>query len=67
MAARKREAPRMGRPPGPPGPPELVRRNRVMTTFTDGELEHLERLSKREGVPLGTLIHRAVKRALRLK
>jgi hypothetical protein len=38
-----------------------------MTTFTDAELEQLERLSKREGVPLGTLIHRTVKRGLRLK
>ncbi len=54
----------MGRPPGPP---ENVRRNRVMTTFTDGELEQLERLSQRERIPLGTLIHRTVKRGLRLK
>lgn len=35
-----------------------------MTTFTDGELELLERLADREGMPLGTLIHRIVTRSL---
>lgn len=54
----------MGRPPGPP---ELVRRNRVTTTFTDAELEKLERLAAHQGVPVGTLLYNTVKRALRWK
>ena len=64
MAGRKREAPKMGRPPGPP---ELVRRNRVTLTVTDAELERLERLAAQKGVPLGTLLYNTVKQALRWK
>jgi hypothetical protein len=61
MAAPKRERPRMGRPPGPP---ELVRRHRLQVSLSDAEREQLERLAEREGLPLGTVLHRIVARSL---
>jgi hypothetical protein len=63
VAARRR-AVRMGRPPGPP---ESVRRNRVATTLTDAELQALEKLAVNRGLPLGTLIHELLARALRAR
>ncbi len=64
MAGRKREVPKMGRPPGPP---EQVRRNRVAIMLTDAEFEVVERLAADQAVPLGTALYRLVSRALRLK
>jgi len=61
MAARKKGAVRMGRPPGPP---ESVRRNRVGTLVTDGELVELQRLADARGVPIAAIIYEAVKRTL---
>jgi len=52
----------MGRPPGPP---EKVRRNMVRTTLTDSEFAELERLARENGLPVGTMLHKLVKRALR--
>jgi len=61
MAARKKGTVKMGRPPGPP---EGVRRNRVAMTLTDAEFAELERLAGEKGLPLGTMLHRLVKRTL---
>ena len=60
MAARKRL--KMGRPAGPP---EDVRRNRVATTFTDGELRELERMADERRIPVGTLLYELVKPKIR--
>ena len=60
--AQKKARKRMGRPPGPP---EQVRRNRIATTLTDGELARLDELAADRGVPLGTMLHELVRRALR--
>ena len=66
MAARKKTGrrKRMGRPKGTGGPPEKVRRNRVTTTFTDAELEALERLADERDLPVGTMLYELVKRRL---
>jgi hypothetical protein len=48
-----------------PGPPELVRRNRVTFTVTDRELEQLQALAGERELPLGTLAHRIIARAMR--
>lgn len=55
----------MGRPKGSGGPPEKVRRNRVVLTVTDAELEKLHRLAKSKSLPLGTTAYEIVARALR--
>jgi hypothetical protein len=54
----------MGRPPRDP---ETVRRHRVTTTFTDAELESLTALAESRGVPVGTVMHELVVRALKRK
>ena len=42
-----------------------VRRNRVLVSITDAELEGVERLADERGEPLGTILYEIVGRALR--
>jgi hypothetical protein len=53
---------RMGRPPGPA---EDVRRNKVGTTVTDAEREHLEQIADERGVPVSVVIYELISRLLR--
>lgn len=64
VARRRKVVPKMGRPAGPE---ENLRRNRVVAMLTDAEYEALERLAGEQEVPLGTALHRLVRRALRVK
>ncbi len=41
----------------PPGPPEVVRRNRLLLTVTDGEMRLLRRLAEADEIPAGTLAY----------
>jgi antitoxin component of RelBE/YafQ-DinJ toxin-antitoxin module len=52
----------MGRPPGPA---EDVRRNKVGTTVTDAEREHLEQIADERGVPVSVVIYELISRMLR--
>jgi len=58
----RREAPRMGKPPKPA---EEVRRNRLVIMVTDAELDAIQALAARRGVPQGTVAHEVLLRALR--
>ena len=55
----------MGRPAGTGKPPEEVRRNRVVVTLTDAELEQLDALADERDIPAGTAAYQLVARALR--
>ena len=59
---RRREAPRMGRPPKPV---EEVRRNRLVVMVTDAELAAIQSMAAKRGIPQGTLAHEVLARALR--
>ena len=68
MARGKKKTGRGGARPGSgrkPGPPELVRHNRLSLVLTDSEQEQLQREADREGIPIATLGHRIIARALR--
>jgi len=52
----------MGRPPKPP---EQVRRNRLVVMLTDAELDAIQTLAAKRGVPQGTIAHEVLTRALR--
>jgi hypothetical protein len=60
MAARRREAPRLGRPPKDVAE---RRRNRVVLLLTDAELERLEEIA--HGAGLGTALYQMVERKLK--
>jgi hypothetical protein len=64
MVSRKREVPKMGRPPLPPG---SARTRRVVLLLNDAEHAQLERIAADQGVPLGAALYRLVSRALRRK
>ena len=71
MAARKKSrvgGPRKGagRPPGTgPGPSPDARRNRVAVMFSDKELANLRAEAKRRDLPVSTVAHLYVARALK--
>lgn len=57
--------PGAGRPRGSgPGPSADARRNRVAIMLSDGELARLERIARRRKLPLATLAHALLRRAL---
>lgn len=53
-----------GRKPGGGGPVTVIRRNRVVVMLTDGELANLRRVAEGRELPLGTVAHEFVARAL---
>jgi hypothetical protein len=53
--------PQRGRPPAPR---ETVRRNRVVTFLTDGQLENLKRLADRSETTLSQACHQLIKKEL---
>lgn len=59
---KRKEAAKMGRPPGPP---EGVRRNRVVVFVRDPELAALHRLAKSQAQPLGTIAYELLAKSLR--
>jgi hypothetical protein len=76
MAARKKSSkkkfgwggrrPGAGRPRGSgKGPSPGARVNRVVAMLSDDELAALEKVAKREGLPLGTMAYRIIARALK--
>jgi hypothetical protein len=60
MAGRRREVPRVGRPPKDAAE---RRRNRVVVMLTDAELERLEEIA--QGAPLGTALYGMVGQRLK--
>jgi hypothetical protein len=57
--------PGAGRPLGSgPGPSADARRNRVAIMLSDQELARLERIARRRKLPLATLAHALLRRAL---
>jgi len=61
MAARKAKRPKLGRPPGPP---EQVRRNRLVLTLRDSDLEALQRIADERAMPVGTVAYQILARGL---
>ena len=61
MAINKPARPQRGRPPAPR---ETVRRNRVVTFLTDGQLETLKRLADRNKTTLSQACHQLIKKEL---
>lgn len=62
MAGKQREHRRkVGRPPKPL---EEARRNRLTITLTDGQLEKLRSIAEAKNLPLGSVAHELVARAL---
>lgn len=61
MAGRKGKRPRLGRPPGPP---EQVRRNRLVLTLRDADLDALRRIADERAMPVGTVAYQILARGL---
>ena len=52
----------MGRPASPP---ETVRRNRVVAQLTDAEFKKIHKWSDEKDIPVSTLVHEVLARALK--
>jgi len=62
MAGKNRERSRkVGRPPKPL---DEARRNRLTITLTDAEIEAIRAIAEARGLPLGSVVHELVARAL---